>query len=99
MDFRTGSGGGSGDEQEASNTRKGRKSYHRHTAQQIEQLETYVRSTCNSKSDTVHMKEVFKFCLICKEILVVAWPSLGGLANLIICMIWVAMRVFNSRDY
>ncbi|KAB1211362.1 Homeobox-leucine zipper protein ROC8 [Morella rubra] len=43
MDFRTGSGGGSGDEQEASNTRKGRKSYHRHTAQQIEQLETFFK--------------------------------------------------------
>lgn len=51
------------------------------------------------KWHTVHWKEVFKFCLICKEILVVAWPSLGGLASLIICMIWVAMRVFNSRDY
>jgi hypothetical protein len=35
-----GSGGGSGDEQEASNTRKGKKSYHRHTSHQIEQLET-----------------------------------------------------------
>lgn len=35
-----GYGGGSGDEQEASNDRKGKKSYHRHTPYQIQQLES-----------------------------------------------------------
>ena len=41
MDVAMGSGGGSGDEPEASNsnTRKGKKSYHRHTADQLRQLE------------------------------------------------------------
>jgi hypothetical protein len=39
MDFALGNGGGSGDEQETSNGRKGKKSYHRHTAHQIQQLE------------------------------------------------------------
>lgn len=36
-----GSGGNSGDEQEASNSRKGKKTYHRHTAHQIQILEAY----------------------------------------------------------
>ncbi|XP_059451983.1 homeobox-leucine zipper protein ROC8-like [Corylus avellana] len=38
-----GSGGGSGDEPEASNTRKGKKSYHRHTTYQIQQLEKFFK--------------------------------------------------------
>lgn len=33
-------GGASGDEQEPSNTSRGKKSYHRHTARQIQQLES-----------------------------------------------------------
>uniref|UniRef100_A0A2N9EEN7 Homeobox domain-containing protein n=1 Tax=Fagus sylvatica TaxID=28930 RepID=A0A2N9EEN7_FAGSY len=43
MDFALGNGGGSGDEQETSNGRKGKKSYHRHTAHQIQQLEAFFK--------------------------------------------------------
>ncbi|KAF3965987.1 hypothetical protein CMV_009874 [Castanea mollissima] len=44
MDFPIGSGGGgSGDEQEHSNARKGKRSYHRHTSHQIQQLEAFFK--------------------------------------------------------
>nr|XP_023870350.1 homeobox-leucine zipper protein ROC8-like [Quercus suber] len=44
MDFPIGSGGGgSGDEQEQSNARKGKRSYHRHTSNQIQQLEAFFK--------------------------------------------------------
>ncbi|XP_002526595.2 homeobox-leucine zipper protein ROC8 isoform X2 [Ricinus communis] len=43
MDLSMGSGGASGDEQETSNSRKGKKAYHRHTSRQIQQLEKYFK--------------------------------------------------------
>lgn len=41
MEFVMGPGGNSGDEQEAPNSRKGKKTYHRHTPHQIHILEAY----------------------------------------------------------
>ncbi|KAJ7964418.1 Homeobox-leucine zipper protein [Quillaja saponaria] len=43
MDFMMGSGGGSGDEHESSGSRNGRKSHHRHTPLQIQQLEEFFK--------------------------------------------------------
>ncbi|XP_022984102.1 homeobox-leucine zipper protein HDG11-like isoform X3 [Cucurbita maxima] len=44
MEGRGSYGGGSGDEQEASNDRKGKKTYHRHNPYQIQQLESFFRA-------------------------------------------------------
>ncbi|KAJ9172926.1 hypothetical protein P3X46_016113 [Hevea brasiliensis] len=43
MDFSMAAGGASGDEQEPSNNRRGKKAYHRHTSRQIQQLEAFFK--------------------------------------------------------
>lgn len=80
-------GGGSGDEQEAaSNTRKGKTSYHRHTAEQIQQLETSELTLTHYQEDVHVLSFVHGLFL---------WGGRGNSDRFFLFAV-IAMRVFHS---